>query len=480
MDYKITQKHLLKTRTEVLDSWHTGKNLKLEDGFKFQQTLPQHKQLPTILKNAQKEGKTLLQPRAGLALVPEHIQLLNYLDEVGDADLLPTNIDAYTRLNRYQEAEKRLEKSKQAGISLITGFPAVNHGVKGCRQVVEAVNKPVQIRHGTPDARLLAEITFIAGFTGFEGGAISYNIPYAKSVPLVKSIAHWQYVDRLVGLYEENGISINREPFGPLTGTLIPPCISHAVAIIEGLLALEQGVKSITLGYGQGGNFIQDLAALTSLRELAHIYFKKFGFTDYHLTTVFHQWMGGFPEDEAKAFSVICWGASIASFAKVDKIIVKTPHEAMGIPTKEASVSGLRATRQTLNMLSEQRLDNSGKLKTEIELIHAEVTSIINKIIQIGNGNLAQGVVSAFATGILDIPFAPSIYTRGRILPVRDNEGFVRILQKSQLPFTDDVLNYHREKIQERANAEQRKPSFQMVTDDIYAISKGYLIGRPQ
>ncbi len=65
---------------------------------------------------------------------------------------------------------------------------------------------------------------------------------------------NWQYVDRLTGLYEEMGVSINREPYGPLTGTLVPPCISHAAAIIEALLAAEQGVKNITVGYGQCGN----------------------------------------------------------------------------------------------------------------------------------------------------------------------------------------------------------------------------------
>ncbi len=37
----------------------------------------------------------------------------------------------------------------------------------------------------------------------------------------------WQYVDRLTGIYEEAGVPINREPYGPLTGTLVPPCISH-------------------------------------------------------------------------------------------------------------------------------------------------------------------------------------------------------------------------------------------------------------
>ncbi|HBK95515.1 MAG TPA: methylaspartate mutase subunit E, partial [Porphyromonadaceae bacterium] len=85
---------------------------------------------------------------------------------------------------------------------------------------------------------------------------------------LEKTIAHWQYTDRLVGLYEEAGVSINREPFGPLTGTLISPCISNSVAIIESLLAATQGVKDITVGYGQCGNLIQDVAAIRSLNIL--------------------------------------------------------------------------------------------------------------------------------------------------------------------------------------------------------------------
>ena len=122
----------------------------------------------------------------------------------------------------------------------MNGFPAVNHGVSNCRKVIESVNTPVQVRHGTPDARLLTEITYAGGFTSYEGGGISYNLPYCKDVPMERTITDWQYVDRLTGYYEELGVSINREPYGPLTGTLVPPCISHAVAIIEALLAAEQ------------------------------------------------------------------------------------------------------------------------------------------------------------------------------------------------------------------------------------------------
>ncbi|MGB9836521.1 MAG: methylaspartate mutase subunit E, partial [Candidatus Saccharicenans sp.] len=309
---KIDLKEFLEIRKEVLQTWPTGQNVSIEEGIRYHRTIPEEKNFSLAMLRAKKSRKTLLQPRAGVALIDDHIKLLRYLETEGQADLLPTTIDAYTRQNRYEEAEKGIEKSKQAGTSMLNGFPAVNYGVEGCRRVVESVIRPVQVRHGTPDARLLAEITLAAGFTSFEGGGISYNIPYAKRVPVEKSLRDWQYVDRLVGIYEENGVRINREPFGPLTGTLVPPCISIAVGIIEGLLAIKQGVKSITLGYGQGGNIIQDVAAIAALRELAEEYFRQEGYDDIELTTVFHQWMGGFPEDEAKAFSVIALGAIVA------------------------------------------------------------------------------------------------------------------------------------------------------------------------
>jgi methylaspartate mutase epsilon subunit len=472
----------LAQRQAVLDTWTTGRDVAdIEDGLRYQRALPADKSFAKAMSKAKAGGQTLLQPRAGVALIDDHIRLLRFLETEGTADLLPTTIDAYTRQNRYEEAARGIEKSRVAGTSLLNGFPAVNHGVSGCRRVTEAVTKPIQVRHGTPDARLLAEISLAGGFTGYEGGGISYNIPYAKKVELGDSLRAWRYVDRLVGWYEENGISINREPFGPLTGTLLPPFIGHTIAILEGLLALEQGAKSITLGYGQGGNVLQDLAALSSLRELADESFQKAGFTGYDLTIVFHQWMGGFPEDEAKAFAVISLGSFVAAAAEVEKIIVKSPHEAMGIPTKEANAAGLKATRQILAMLTDQKIcaDND-IVQREKKLIREEVGCLMEAVENASGGDPIQGIVRAFAGGLLDVPFAPSIYNRGRVLPARDNEGFIRLFAKGNLPLSDDIIAFHKERLAERAKAEGRTVSFQMVSDDIYAISKSNLIGRPK
>ncbi|MEG0019234.1 MAG: methylaspartate mutase subunit E [Oscillospiraceae bacterium] len=464
---------------EVMGQWPTGKEVDLQEAIDYQKAIPDHKSFTKKLNDAKAKGITLIQPRAGVALIDDHIKLLKYLQDNGEADLLPSTIDSYTRQNRFKEAQHGIEESIKEHRSMLNGFPAVNHGVAGCRRVVESLETPLQVRHGTPDARLLTEITFAGGFTSYEGGGISYNIPYTKDVPMEKTIFDWQYVDRLTGLYEEAGVKINREPYGPLTGTLVPPCISHAVAIIEALLAAEQGVKNITVGYGQCGNLVQDVAAIRVLEELTDEYLAKYGYGDVTVTTVLHQWMGGFPQDEAKAFAVISWGSAVAALSKATKVIVKTPHEAMGVPTMEANAQGLRCTKQIISMLQEQQLTPSS-LKEEKEMIAAETRCILDKTLELGNGDWALGTIAAVKAGVIDIPFAPSRHNAGKMLPARDNDGAIRILNVANVPFTKDIIDFHKAKLDARAKVEGRERSFKMVVDDVYAISKGRLVGRPE
>ena len=476
---RIGEGEFMAMRQEVLSQWPTGKEVNLEEAVAYHKAMPASRNFSQKLLDAKRDGKTLVQPRAGVPVVEEHIKLMQYLQDQGEADLLPSTIDSYTRQNRYEEAENGIAESIRLGRAMLNGFPAVNHGVAKCRQVIESVNVPMQVRHGTPDARLLTEITYAGGFTSYEGGGISYNLPYCKNIPMERTIRDWQYVDRLTGLYEEMGISINREPYGPLTGTLVPPCISHAAAIIEALLAAEQGVKNITVGYGQCGNLTQDIAAIHTLQDLTDEYLQKYGYSDVKVTTVLHQWMGGFPADEAKAFGVISSGSLTAALAKATKVIVKTPHEAVGIPTMEANAQGLRCTKQVVNMLSDQTFHDI-RLDEEENIIRAETRCIVDKCFELGNGDIAVGVCRGVEAGVLDVPFAPCRANAGLMLPCRDNDGAVRILNTGNLPFTQDLKDYHAAKIAERALVEKRKASFQMVIDDVYAIGKGRLVGRPK
>jgi methylaspartate mutase epsilon subunit len=476
---KWSMEQFLNVRKEILQTWKTGQDplLDLDVALKTLRSVPPHKNFALKLMEAKKQGRTLIQPRAGVAALDQHIDLMQHLQNAG-ADFLPSTVDSYTRQNRYQEAEKGIEESIRLGRSLLNGFPVVNHGVSACKEVLDAVNLPLQARHGTPDGRLLAEIIHAAGWTSNEGGGISYNLPYAKNISLSDSIYYWQYCDRLVGFYEEHGIHINREPFGPLTGTLVPPSIAITIGIIEGLLAAEQGVKNITLGYGQCGNINQDVAAIHMLEALGNEYFKKYGY-DIFLTTVFHQWMGGFPSDEASASGLIAMASTVAAMAGATKMITKTPYESIGVPTKDINAYGIKTSKMVVNLLKDQKMPASTILEQEKEQIKSEVHCLMDKVFELGEGDLAIGTIKAFELGVIDIPFAPSKQNLNKILPARDNEGCVRILEFGNLGMTEEIKEFHRNKLNERAKAEGRPISFQMTVDDIYAVSTGNLIGRP-
>ena len=474
---KLNKDDFLDLRRDVLADWPTGSEVDLNEIFDYYSNFPEDKFVVNKMLEAKKNFKTLIQPRAGIALPEKFINLLNFLVKEGKADILPITIDSYTRQNKYEEAKKGLEESREVGRSMLDGFPAVNHGIKTCRKISEAIQTPAQVRHGTPDARLLAEITLAGGFTDFEGGGISYNLPYAKKISLENTIKYWQYIDRLIGYYEENGVSINREHFGPLTGTLVPPAISHSVSIIELLLAVEQGVKYVSLGYGQNGNIRQDIAALHSLEELGYEYLEEYGYEDIEITTVFHQWLGGFPQEEAKAYGIISMGAATASLANATKVVVKTPQEALKSPDKDSNVAGLKNTKQILDMLETQSFDKSAEYELEKKMIKKEVKEIIAKVLELGEGDLAEGAVKAFENGIIDIPFSPSQYNSGQMLPARDINGAVRYLNFGKLPFSQEIKQFHREKIEERSVKEKKDAGFQMAIDDIYAIGKGLLNG---
>jgi len=471
-DEPIPDEQLRRIDETVRGNWPTGEAVDFEEAIAFHESLPASKRFADVLESA---DKPLLQPRAGVPRLDEQIELLEHLQNAGQADLLPTTIDSYTRDNEYEKAQEGLEDARENGGDTLNGFPAVNHGVEGCRELIEALDAPIEVRHGTPDARLLAAITFAGGFQSFEGGPISYNIPYTKEHDLEATIRHWQYVDRLAGAYTERGVRINREPFGPLTGTLVPPCIAIAVMVIEGMLAATQGVRSITLGYGQVGNLVQDVAALHALRSLGEEYLGD----DVAVTTVFHEWMGGFPPDEARANGVIGLGGMTAAVARPDKVITKSPQEFQGVPTKEANAAGLRTTRQLVDMVVEQDVQLVG-VDRELNLIQKASRELIEEVLAQGDGDVAQGTLAAFDSGALDVPFAPSDSAKGDVLPARDDDGRIRIFEFADLALSEDVKEIHKNRLDSRASTEGRDQTFRMVADDVDAISDGKLIGRPQ
>lgn len=74
---KIAIDDFMAERKDVLKTWVTGKDVEnFEDGVKYQATISEDKNFAKKLFEADRDGITLSQPRAGVALIEEHIELL--------------------------------------------------------------------------------------------------------------------------------------------------------------------------------------------------------------------------------------------------------------------------------------------------------------------------------------------------------------------------------------------------------------------
>ena len=470
---KIQLDQFFEERKNVLRMWKTGYEVEdLEESFKFHEKLGESKNVAAVLKKANSEGRTLIAFRCGKPTVKEQIEDLLYVQEAG-ADLLPVTLDSYTRNLRFEDNEESLKNGNR-----INGYPIVNHGVKGVRRIMESVSCPVTIKHGSIDARLAAEIGFGGGFSDINGNVYSWGLTYNKNVSILNILKVQQYIARLIGYYADHGIILaNEQGGGQGPGCFRVPCISISNTILGALISAGQGAKCLQTAYGQGRNLMQDVASLRVLEKLSHEYMTKLGFNDVNVYTIMHQWQGAFPENPDEAMGVICLGAATAVLGGADMTVVKSTQEGVGIPSKESNAAGVRATKEVINILGNQRMPDSAALQEEMDIIEAESRSIIDAVLDIGNGDPSIGTLKGIEAGIIEVPFTPSIYNYGKAIPVCDANGAYRFLDSGNLPFSQEIKNYNKRKIDERVHIEQSgRHAYEMVLDDVFCM----MIDRPQ
>jgi methylaspartate mutase epsilon subunit len=321
----------------------------------------------------------------------------------------------------------------------LNGYPLVTHGWQRGRELNEAVAAPLEIRHGSPDARILFEVSVASGITSFEGGGISYNLPYSKAVPISESLAAWQEVDRRCGELAELGVLIDRELFGTLTAVLMPPSISLAISVIEAVLAARAGVRCISVAYPQGGHLAQDVAALRAIPLLADRYLPA----GVAVHAVLHEFMGVFPRGRDNAEDLIFYGALAARLGGASKLITKTYQEAYGIPDTQANVDGLRLANRANSPLLGFIGTDTERVAAEQELILDEVASIVDPVLE--RHDTVAAVTEAFERGTLDIPFSASRYAKSDVIPKRAPDGAIRYLSAGSLPLPQRLLRRNRE-----------------------------------
>ncbi len=389
-------------------------------------------------------GRTLIQPRGGLPLVEQQRALAVALSDAG-ADLIPLTIDSHTRHNGYGRARELLALSGGAGGDRLNGYPLVNHGHRRTREVFRELERPVSLRHGTPDARLLVETALAAGISEIEGGGLSYCLPYSDRYPVERSLLHWQYVDRLCAELSLADRPIHRESFGPLTATLVPPAIVAAVELIELLLAAEQGVRSFSVSFGQTGSAHQDLALAAVLREKCAQSLSRFRFAGVRVYLVYHQWMGAFPTDRGKARALVALSTLLAALMDADKVVIKTEDEAFGLPSVAAGAEAVRLVRYLLERLPPLEIRAAAEVAAEARLIGEEVEEILGAVFDAPGGDFRESVAEALRRGYLDIPFSPHRANPNRVRTARDRRQAIRIADPGRLPLRGELVARERE-----------------------------------
>jgi methylaspartate mutase epsilon subunit len=459
-------------RRENLARWPTGKEVDFAAAVERHKSLPRHKQLAAVLRAAQAEGRCLTQPRGGFGTFELQKELMQVLDRDGHADIVPTTTDSYTRNEQWHLAQKGIEESERMGRSMLNGYPMVNYGVGHARQLIDAIGKPAIMLTGTSMPKLTGEIGYAAGYSGYLGSGIAYTVSYIKELSIEEGIRNYQYLDRLVAMYQEAGVELHRRQPGFLTGTNIPPSIAIVTAVLDCLLAAAQGVRNYGLEMGQTLHLVQDAAATAVCREMCQEYLAKKGYRDVFTPVTLLHWMGAWPHDEAQSAALISYGGTLAAVAGAASVTTKSTHEAFGIPTPKANAEGLRMTRMAIYLARNIRLDGLRAFEEEKDLIRREVRAIVDKVLEMGDGDAALGTVRAFEAGVLDIPWSPNRHVKSRVLPARDVDGCFRILDPGAMPFPREVLQVHEERLRKRAERERVPYGPDLAVASVYEISE--------
>lgn len=465
-------------RARVLAGWRTGAEVDLAEAAALHKRRPALANVPRKRAWGRETGTVLIQPYGGVTTLAGHTELVRHLAEVGEADIVPTTVDSQTRNLKYASAEEALRASERQGKELLNGFPIVNHGVRGARQVVEAVEVPVELRIGTVVPQLACEIAFAAGMSSVTAGPIYYTAHYSRDTGFAETIANWQYVFRLIGRYAELGVPIGLQIHGIGTSTPFPNTLLGAAAVLETLIAAAQGARSFAVDARLMGNLAQDIAGVRAIREIVEEYVvRRFGYADAAITIDRKSWGGKYPEDTARAFGIVCYNAVSGVLAGADEFIANSVQEGVGIPLKEANADTLKAIRQVVGMMRGQRAALAGEeVETEVEHMKAEMRAILDAALDLGQGDPALATVRGFQAGLLDIPFAASRHCRGEVMVARDAAGAVRYLDPGRVPVPAAVLARHRACLERRAAARGRPIDYQTIVDDIFSISRGFLV----
>jgi methylaspartate mutase epsilon subunit len=477
---KINEDVFMKMRKPVLAQWPTGTEVDLDEAVDYLKKQSSSRSFLKIVQDLHDQGRTVVFPRAGTPVIEDQISLCRKL-AASHIPLIPITTDSYTRQLQFERAQVGIESSIAAGKAMLNGYPLINHGVTKTRKVVESVEdcafSPRLSRLCYP---LASEIAFASGMTGIALSAFVSFGAYEKKSTLEESITQCQYVARLMGYYANQGILITADHHGWIPTSVFPLSINIATMIADAVICAEQGVRSVLPLVHSMGNLAQDLGWIRVTPRLMREYLDRLGYKDVIIagTTAAQTPLYPMPQGAGGAFAFLCYSAILAALGKVETMFIRTIDEGAGVPTEESHTVSYAAANWLFDVIRGQNIEmNIAGCEEEEHIAEVEVRSILDRILDMGEGDIVIGSINAVKDGILDSSMSPNIHVADQVLGAKDSTGAVRYIEFGNLPIPDEAKNFHRRKLAAREKAEQRKIDYNVMVQDFWAFSKGELVG---
>ena len=139
-----------------------------------------------------------------------------------------------------------------------------------------------------------------------------------------------------------------------------------------------------------------------------------------------------------------------------------------------------RSAKWIFDVVREQKIEFDMKeVAMEEKITEAEVRAILDRVFELGDGDVLVGAVKAVEAGVLDSPWSSNIHVKDNVLGVRDARGACRYLEFGNLPIPEEIKEFHREKVAEREKVEGKKVDYHTAVRDLWCFSKGKIVGLP-
>jgi methylaspartate mutase epsilon subunit len=473
---RIDDELLMRKRRAELDKWPTGKEVDFEEAAAYQRSLPDSKIWWKVMVRLRDEGRMSVFPRAGTPILEKMIELCQGLRDSGVV-LIPVTTDSYTRLGQYEKVEEILKECYKTGQPLLNGFPIINYGVKKTRQLIESIDAAFSPRGAGGEIAIASGMTTAEAGMGFLGFG-----SYSKKMTILELVEQSQNGMRTIGWYADRGVILCKDLHGWLPGAPFPLSINIVCMIIEAVTAAEQGQKALYPLVHCMGNMAQDMAWIKLAPRLIREYLDRFGYHDCLIIGTCPAQTPLFPVamDLGGAFAYLTYVSMVGALAGANAVDLRSIDEGAGIPTGETHRVSYRAAKWIFDVVREQRIKLEIKdVDTEEKVTEIEVRAILDRILDLGDGDIVDGTIKAVESGVLDSPWSPNVNVKDKVLGVRDARGACRYLEFGNLPLPDEIKEFHRQKIAEREMLEGKKADYHTTVRDLWSLSKGKIVGIP-